>query len=139
MKPTREGNLIHYIHRPDQGLTIAYITEELPDRIKVKSAYSIVSHKDRFNREIGRDVTAGRLACTRINRNYPHHTEFFLSGTLPTTGDKWREFESAIIAQTGEFFDQKQANKNESHLIEYSPEVLHMLERASQMSKVDGS
>lgn len=130
---------IKYIHRPTHGLTIAYVAEQLPGKIKVKSAYSIVSEKDKFNRKIGRAVTSGRLLCNRINRNYPHHTEFFLSGTLPTTGDKWREFESAIIAQTGEFFDQKQANKNEAHLIEYSPEVLHMLERASQMSKVDGS
>lgn len=130
---------IKYIHRPDHGLTIAYVAEQLPGKIKVTSAYSIVSDKDKFNRKIGRAVTAGRLTCNRINRNYPHHTEFFLSGTLPTTGDKWREFESAVIAQTGEFFDQKQATKNEAHLIEYSPEVLHMLERASQMSKVDGS
>lgn len=130
---------IKFIHRTEHGLTIAYKTEQLPDRIKVKSAYSIVSHKDHFNRKIGRAVTAGRLNCTRVNRNFPHHTEFFLSGKLPTSGDKWREFESAVIALTGEFFDQKQANKNEAHLVEYSPEVLHMLERASAMAKVDGS
>lgn len=130
---------IKYIHRPHHGLTIAYVAEQVAGKIKVTAAYAVTSDKDRFNRRIGRAVASGRLICKRINRSYPHHTEFFLSGKLPTTGDKWREFEAAIIAQVGEFYDQKQASRREEHLMEYSPEVLQMLARASELSKVDGS
>ncbi len=130
MKPTREGNFIRYVHRPDHGLTIGYVAEQLPDRIKVKSAYSIVSNRDTFNRSIGRDVVAGRLLCDRANKNYPHHHEFFLSGTLPTTGDKWREFEHAIIAQTGEFYDRKQEMRK---LDPHVQVVQEMMERQSQV------
>jgi len=130
-------NNVKYIHRPDHGLTIGYIAEQLPDRIKVKSAYSIVSRRDKFNRAIGRSVVAGpkgvsgRLHCTRANKNYPHHHEFFLSGKLPTTGEKWRAFEAAVIAQTGEFYDAKQQARK---LEPYAEEVQQMMERASSMA-----
>jgi len=122
---------VKYIHRPDNGLTIGYIAEQLEDRIKVRSAYSIVSQRDHFNRAIGRSVVTGRLQCDRDNRNYPHHHEFFLSGKLPTTGEKWREFEAAVIAQTGEFYDAKQQARK---LEPYAEEVQQMMERASSMA-----
>ena len=131
MKPKREGNHIRYIHRPSHGLTIGYVTEQLEDRIKVRSAYSIVSQKDTFNRSIGRDVVAGRLLCDRANKHFPHHTEFYLSGKLPTTGDKWLEFEAAVIAQTGEFYDAKQQARK---LEPYAEEVQQMMERAGSMA-----
>lgn len=138
MKPKREGNHIRYIHHPSHGLTIGYVTEQLEDRIKVRSAYSIVSQKDTFNRSIGRDVVAGRLLCDRANRNFPHHHEFFLSGKLPTSGAQWRDFEAAVIAQTGEFYDAKQQARK---LEPYAEEVQQMMERASSMavSCADGS
>ena len=124
-------NNVKYIHRPDHGLTVGYIAEPLQDRIKVKSAYSIVSNKDHFNRAIGRSGVSGRLQCDRANKNYPHHHEFFLSGKLPDTGEKWREFEAAVIAQTGEFYDAKQQARK---LEPYSEEVRNMMERASSMA-----
>ena len=129
---------VKYIHRPDHGLTIGYIAEQLEDRIKVCSAYSIVSQRDHFNRAIGRSVVTGRLQCDRANRNFPHHHEFFLSGKLPTTGAQWRDFEAAVIAQTGEFYDAKQQARK---LEPYAEEVQQMMERASSMavSCVDGS
>lgn len=122
---------VKYIHRPDHGLTVGYEAEQLEDRIRVKSAYSIVSQKDKFNRAIGRSVVTGRLKCDRANKHFPHHTEFYLSGKLPTTGDKWREFEAAVIAQTGEFYDAKQQARN---LEPYAEDVQAMMERASSMA-----
>lgn len=129
---------IKYLHRPNVGLTIGYEAEQLEDRIRVKAAYSIVSQKDKFNRAIGRSVVTGRLKCDRANKHFPHHTEFYLSGKLPTTGDKWRDFEAAVIAQTGEFYDAKQQARK---LEPYAEEVQQMMERASSMavSCVDGS
>ena len=129
---------VKYIHKPNHGLTIGYIAEQLEDRIKVRSAYSIVSQRDHFNRAIGRSVVTGRLQCDRDNRNFPHHHEFFLSGKLPTTGTQWRDFEAAVIAQTGEFYDAKQQARK---LEPYAEEVQQMMERASSMavSGVDGS
>ena len=129
---------VKYIHKPNHRLTIGYIAEQLEDRIKVRSAYSIVSQRDHFNRAIGRSVVTGRLQCDRANRNFPHHHEFFLSGKLPTTGEKWRAFEAAVIAQTGEFYDAKQQARK---LEPYAEEVQQMMERASSMavSCVDGS
>lgn len=122
---------VKYLHRPNVGLTIGYEAEQLEDRIRVKSAYSIVSQKDKFNRAIGRAVVTGRLKCDRANKHFPHHTEFYLSGKLPTTGDKWREFEAAVIAQTGEFYDAKQQARN---LEPYAEDVQAMMERASSMA-----
>lgn len=139
---------VKYIHRPDHGLTVGYEAEQLEDRIRVKSAYSIVSQKDKFNRAIGRSVVTGRLKCDRANKHFPHHTEFYLSGKLPTTGDKWREFEAAVIAQTGEFYDAKQQARNLEPYAETASsaygtaeDVQAMMERASSMavSCVDGS
>lgn len=132
---------IKYVHRPDHGLTVGYEAEQLEDRIRVKSAYSIVSQKDKFNRAIGRSVVTGRLKCDRANKHFPHHTEFYLSGKLPTTGDKWREFEAAVIAQTGEFYDAKQQARNlEPYAVSASSaygtaeDVQAMMERASSMA-----
>lgn len=122
---------VKYLHRPNVGLTIGYEAEQLEDRIRVKSAYSIVSQRDHFNRAIGRAVVTGRLNCTRANKGFPHHTEFFLSGKLPTTGDQWRQFEAAVIAQTGEFYDAKQQARN---LEPYAEDVQAMMERASSMA-----
>ena len=122
---------VKYIHKPNHGLTIGYIAEQLEDRIKVRSAYSIVSQRDHFNRAIGRSVVTGRLQCDRANRNYPHHHEFFLSGKLPTSGAQWRDFEAAVIAQTGEFYDAKQQARK---LEPYAEEVQQMMERASSMA-----
>ena len=122
---------VKYIHKPNHGLTIGYIAEQLEDRIKVRSAYSIVSQRDHFNRAIGRSVVTGRLQCDRANRNFPHHHEFFLSGKLPTSGAQWRDFEAAVIAQTGEFYDAKQQARK---LEPYAEEVQQMMERASSMA-----
>ena len=129
---------VKYIHKPNYGLTIGYIAEQLEDRIKVRSAYSIVSQRDHFSRAIGRSVVTGRLQCDRANRNFPHHHEFFLSGKLPTSGAQWRDFEAAVIAQTGEFYDAKQQARK---LEPYAEEVQQMMERAGSMavSCVDGS
>ena len=129
---------VKYIHKPNHGLTIGYIAEQLEDRIKVRSAYSIVYQRDHFSRAIGRSVVTGRLQCDRANRNFPHHHEFFLSGKLPTSGAQWRDFEAAVIAQTGEFYDAKQQARK---LEPYAEEVQQMMERASSMavSCVDGS
>lgn len=124
-------NHVKYVHRPDHGLTIGYIAEPMQDRIKVTSAYSIVSRKDKFNRAIGRAVVSGRLACTRANKHFPHHHEFYLSGKMPTTGEQWRQFEHAIIAQTGEFYDAKQEARK---LDPYAEDVQAMMERSSSMA-----
>lgn len=128
---TEDFKRVHFVHRPDHGLTVGYVMEQMEDRIRVKSAYSIVSQRDHFNRAIGRAVVTGRLNCTRANKGFPHHTEFFLSGKLPTTGDQWRQFEAAVIAQTGEFYDAKlQARKLEP----YAEDVQAMMESASSMA-----
>lgn len=124
-------SIVKYIHRPDHGLTIGYIADQLEDRIHVRSAYSIVSRKDKFNRAIGRSVVTGRIFCTRANKHFPHHHEFYLSGKLPTTGEQWRQFEHAIIAQTGEFYDAKQEARK---LDPYAEDVQAMMERSSSMA-----
>jgi hypothetical protein len=81
------------------------VAQQREDRIKVKAAASWCNWKDQFSKRIGRAVTTGRLNCERENGKV-HNVTFFLSGKIPTTGDDWRKFEAAVIAQTRNAYEK---------------------------------
>jgi len=98
---------VSFVHNRDDGWTVGYVAaphEDSPGRIRVKAAASFCNFRDKFSKKIGRAIVTGRLNCNRDNK--VHNTEFFLSGTMPTTGDKWREFEKAVVAETMEAYSQ---------------------------------
>lgn len=96
---------VSFIHNRDDGWTIGYVAEPRKDRIAVRAAASWCNYRDRFSKKIGRAVVTGRLNCNRAN-NKVHNVEFFLSGKMPTTGDMWRQFESAVVSQTMEAYQE---------------------------------
>ena len=93
------GLPVKFMQLRDHGLTVGYVVDPMPDRLKVLAAVSHVSDRDQFNRAVGRDVVVGRLNCKRFNKKYPHYKEFFLSGKVPENGKQWRDFEGAVLGE----------------------------------------
>lgn len=93
------GLPVKFMQLRNYGLTVGYVVDPMPDRLKVLAAVSYVSARDQFNRAVGRDVVVGRLNCKRLNKKNPHYKEFFFSGKMPENGKQWRDFEGAVLSQ----------------------------------------